>query len=193
MIGKMADGIVQRLIQEQLLEQGKNAFYVYAIQLVCERWLTVGTILLVSVILKNELQTILFLLCFLNLRKYTGGYHAKTFCQCYFGTIATYLVMPIFVSILNGIFALHIVLLLTAIVYIAVVATINHPNMALDKEEYEASRKRARVVLMLEGISIALCYAICVGERYIGFMSSAIILCALLMVIAKISMQEVSQ
>ena len=186
MIEKVVDRIVQRLIEEQLLEQGKRAFYVYALQLKCERCFTVGTILLISVILKNELQTILFLLCFLNLRKHTGGYHANTFWQCYLETIITYLLVPIFVSVIDRIFVLHMILLLVASVYIAVVATINHPNMAFDKEEYEASRKMARAVLALEGVSIVLCYAIGVGECYICFMSTAIILCALLMFLAKI-------
>lgn len=35
-IEKAVDRIVQRLIEEQLLEQGKRAFYVYALQLKCD-------------------------------------------------------------------------------------------------------------------------------------------------------------
>lgn len=74
---------------------------------------------------------------------------------------------------------------------IGYIGTVNHPNMAMSKTEVHVSQKVARQVLFVE-LTVIICGMYCrFPIVYICYMLIAIILCAVLMVIAKILKQEV--
>lgn len=91
MIEKMIVGIVNQMADENLIGTQEKENYIYAYTYFCEKLLTLGTICVLGVILDNVLNTLLFLIFFLALRKRTGGFHAETFLKCYIGTIAIYI------------------------------------------------------------------------------------------------------
>lgn len=69
--------------------------------------------------------------------------------------------------------------------------TINHPNMNMSKSELKESKKAARLVVLMEVMIIAVLAYMKVDILYTGYMSVAVILCAFLMCLAKITKQEV--
>ena len=75
-------------------------------------------------------------------------------------------------------------------VLIFLFGTVNHPNMALDSEELEDLKKMARYTLCLELLIIAGTYYFIDNRLYVAVMSISVILCALLLVLAKILKQE---
>ena len=82
-------------------------------------------------------------------------------------------------------------LLFGAIILICIMGTINHPNIDMNKGELQESKKAAKLVVLMEVMIIAVLVYLKANILYIGYMSSAIILCALLMCLAKIIKQEV--
>lgn len=69
--------------------------------------------------------------------------------------------------------------------------TINHPNIDISKSELQESKKAARLVVIMEVMIIVVLAYLKANILYIGYMSVAVILCALLMCLAKIIKQEV--
>lgn len=191
MVEKMVLEIVNQMEMEKIICKSNREYYEYALIGIVEHAITVGTMLMLGLLLEEILQTICFLAFFFLLRKRTGGFHTDRFWQCYFGTVITYIavmqVTPLFcvtTALMGG-------MLFFAIVLICIIGTINHPNMDMNQSELRESKKAARRVVLIEAIIIVLGYLL--GDiLYIGYMSMAIILCAFLMCLAKIIKQEVS-
>ncbi len=190
-IEKLVDIIIGQLEKEKLLNLEMKPQYIYALITMIERWLTVATIIFISFLCKKTIPTILFLVFFLLLRKRTGGYHAEAFWQCYLGTITTYVAIIFICPILIANRKFLYGLVIGAAILIWIIGTINHPNIAMDYLELQESKKASRYLLGLECMVLFYAIILNISGIYICYMSVAIILCALLLCIAKLIKQEV--
>jgi accessory gene regulator B len=191
MVERLSIAIVNQIKKENFLDKDMEEQYVYALITITEKWLTVATIIGISVFSKKVIPTILFLMFFLSLRKLTGGFHAKEFWQCYIGTIATYIVINITMSALVNHLSVIYVLVIISVIVIGIIGTINHPNMALDCYELQESKKAARYMLGLECMFFVAFTLLSISKVCTYYMSVAIILCALLLCLAQLIKQEV--
>lgn len=191
MVEKIILTLVDQMEVERIIRKADREYYEYALITMTERIITVGSILLIGLVTKLLLQTICFLIVFLSLRKRTGGYHANKFWQCYLATIITYMaVIPLAVVLSTNKSVLYAALTL-AVLGILVMGTVNHPNMGMNHEELKATKTAARLLILLEIMFIVIWSVMGVNELCVSYMSIAIILCALLMCIAKLIKQEV--
>lgn len=191
MIEKMASKLVNQMEMEKLISKSSCEYYEYAVIGMVERAITVGTMLLLGLLFRQFLPTICFMVFFFSLRGRTGGFHADKFWQCYLGTVIIYIVIMQIVPILCRNPAVMYGMLFLAILLICMMGTINHPNMDMTKGELQESKKVARLLVLMEVMILAALVYLKADILYIGYMSSAIILCAFLMCLAKIIKQEV--
>lgn len=192
MIENMVLKLVNQMEMEKIINKSSCEYYEYALIGMVEHVITVGTMVLLGLIFRQLLPTICFVVFFLSLRKRTGGFHANKFWQCYLGTVITYIVVMLVVPMLCMNRTIMYGMLLLAIILIFIMGTINHPNVDMNKSELKESKKSARLIVLMEVMLIAVLVYLKANILYIGYMSSAIILCALLMYLAKIIKQEVS-
>lgn len=192
MIVRLANYIADQFEEEKYISHELREHYVYALITMIERIFTLASIIGLGLILKEFAATIIFLLVFMSLRIHTGGYHAKESWQCYLESLLIY----ILVISLNPVIAEHMrvtyVCLAAAVIYIYKTGTINHPNMAMDYYELAESKKAARRMIVIQCGLIMVMSVVGINERYVAVMSMAVILCAALMLAAKIKKQEVS-
>ena len=80
---------------------------------------------------------------------------------------------------------------MVASIYISVVGTVNHPNMGMDDEELRGSKKSARLVLLIEIFIVMFMEWININLNIVSYFIWGIILCAVLLLVAKIQKQEV--
>lgn len=191
MVEKLVLWLVDQMEIERIISKADRENYEYALIIMTERAITVGTILLIGLFAQLLVQTICFLVVFLALRKRTSGYHANNFWQCYLATIITYVVIIHFEDVLSIYKTVLFIALALAVLGIFVIGTVNHPNMEMNQEELRAAKTAARLQILLEIMFIMIWSAFGVNEQCVRYMSIAIILCALLMCIAKLIKQEV--
>jgi len=191
MVEKMTIKLVRKLEDEKLINMEHREHYEYALITMAERYITIGTIVLLAVIYKQIIPTLCFTSFFFSLRKRTGGYHANKFWQCYLGTVLTYVMIIKMGMVLSKNLIFLYGLLFISVVLIAVIGTVNHPNMDMEREELRESKKAARLLTLLDIVIILLLIALGIDEIYITYISMAIILCATLLCLAKIIKQEV--
>lgn len=190
MIEKMAFVIVSQMGEAKLISQDMKEYYIYALITMIERWITVGTIIVIGLFCKQFIPTLFFLGFFLSIRGRTGGYHADTFLGCYFGTILTYLIILRVCPILEEYSVVMYGLVLISVIVILYFGTVNHPNMDMNAEELEESKSAARWLVLLESMIVTAISIFNIYKVYVSYMSIAIILCAVLVIIAKIKKQE---
>lgn len=193
MFEKIAANMAKHMAEENLIEKEQEEYYSYAIVTQSEQFLTIGTILLISLFIDELVSTLFFLMFFLSLRKRTGGYHFKSFKWCYIGTVATYIAIINLNHNLKNYSYILLFALLLSIGVIGLIGTVNHPNMHMNIEELTESKKAARTLVLLEGSSIFFLYLMDANFTCIGSMSIAVILCAILLCAAKIVKQEVKE
>lgn len=191
MVVRLANKITDQFEKENFINHELREHYVYALITMIERALTIASIVGLSLIVDEFVPSIIFLLAFFSLRRHTGGYHAKYFWLCYLESLITYIGVLFLSHVITGYMGIVYVCLIIALIYICIIGTINHPNMAMEYSELLESKKAARHMALLQ-FGLILTMAVMDGnKRYIGIMSMAVILCAALMLIAKIKKQEV--
>lgn len=193
MLEKMLCKVVNQMEAEQIIDYELREHYIYALVTMVERWITVGSILIISFISKNFIPTIFFLISFFSLRKRTGGYHAEKFWQCYIGTVVTYILVILICPILNDNRNVMYILVLLAAIIISIIGTVNHPNIAMNEMELKESKKTARLIIALECLLVYVFVKLNINGICVCYMSVAIILCAVLLCIAKLLRQEVTK
>lgn len=191
MVESVVNAIMNQMEKEEVLSVETKEHYEYALIIMIEKWITIVSILFISVLLGKSVPMFLFLGFFLTLRKRTGGFHANSFLQCYIGSLIISVATIFLCSVVEYNMGVLYAMLFCAIVMIVVVGTINHPDLALDEYELHESKRAARNMLCLESMILFAAITLDIRHIYICYMSMAIILCAILMCVAKILKQEV--
>lgn len=191
MVEKIAKELTFKMISSELIKAEKEDYYIYAIVSIFEKIIVFGTILVIGIANKIILPTIVFWVGFMGLRKRTNGFHAKKFYMCYIGTIIIYcMVIVIEPFLTNYKYLMYTVVILAASI-IVVIGVINHPNMDLTKEEFVDSKRASRWFVLLEICILGMLIMLKVEQIYISYYSMGIIICAILMCIAKVTKQEI--
>ena len=193
MIEKIADDLIGQMTEARLIDKDMEERYIYVFICWIEKFITVGSIIVISLAFHKLFPTIFFLVFFLELRKRTGGYHLDKFYKCYLATVVSYLVIVIISARLSEHPQWLFAILVIAITGIGLIGTVNHPNMHMTSEELMESKKSARTIVLLEGCIILGCVLLDAEMVYISYMAIAVILCAALLCIAKIFKQEVRE
>ena len=188
---ELVKATVNAMISHNIISSSMKRQYEYAIEMMIERFITLASMTLISICLGKTVHAIFFLIFFMLLRGHTGGYHAENFCACYIESMIVFVLLMIFGDRILSYQVLNYTALASSFVLIMIVGTVNHPNMNYSDAELRESRKAARYILMLEMFVILSLKAMGASEQCICFMSWGIVLCAISIVIAKITKQEV--
>lgn len=191
MIEEIVLKLVSQMESQKMIDNTDSEHYKYALVVFAEHTITVGTMLLIGLIFNQLISTICFLVFFLSLRKRTGGYHADKFWQCYLMTVIIYIaIIQAAIVLSENPIALY-AMLFFAVLVVGIIGTVNHPNMDMDKDELQESKKAARLCVFMEALVIVALIALKINGLYVSYMSLAVILCASLLCVAKIMKQEV--
>ena len=182
---------VNAMILHNIINPAMKQQYEYAIEIMIERFITIVSMLLISTCLGKTVHASFFLIFFMLLRGHTGGYHAKHFFVCYLESMIVFVLLMIFGDRILSYQVLNYTALASSFVLIMIVGTVNHPNMNYSDAELRESRKAARYILILEMFVILSLKVMGASEQCICFMSWGIVLCAISIVTAKITKQEV--
>lgn len=186
MIDELIVKIVDSMINTDIISKDDKEAYVYAYTITLEKILTLITIGIMGVVLNRLVNIIIFLCTFMFLRRRTGGFHLETFGQCFIGTNIICIIIEVCDFIWLKYMPVVMVFCMVSVIYILCVGTVNHPNLALDDSELRESKKRARIVVVLEVLlTIVLCI-VGVDRTITGYMAMGINICALLLVMSKI-------
>ncbi len=161
MLDQIIKNCLDQMQEKNLIMEDNREYYQYAMELLVEESLTVGTILVVIICMQEFVNGVIFLISFLALRRRTGGFHMKTFKACYVATIGTF------------------------------IGAMNHPNIDMDKIELLASKKCARMVCIIELLMIIVGMQIRNFEEISIMISLAIILCSVSMKLAQLVRQKI--
>jgi len=189
MVEKIANNFIGQMVENKIINKEMADMYIYTFICFVEKFITIGSIVIISLITNNLLPTLFFLIFFFELRKRTGGYHLDSFYKCYFATVAIYLAVMLVATRLVNYQQWLLGAVVIAAIYIVITGTAVHMN----SEELMESKKLARLIVLLEVSIILGCVLLGASMIYTSYMAIAVILCAALLCISKILKQEVRE
>ena len=114
-------------------------------QYILEKWLLeicgYSLIILAGFINKCIIETLIFMITFLSMRKRTGGYHTERACTCMALSFMITCSLPAglkYIQQMSDISKFIILLFISLIIYLF--APINHPNMNMSVEEIKGNK-----------------------------------------------------
>ncbi len=192
MVECFVEKIADKLIQYNYIETTQRDSYVYAMLMSFETWIVLSIIMLISVWFQEIIPTIFFLIFLFAIKKRSGGFHADSYKVCFLLTILIYVgfvcfLLPHMVDKME----ITYVMLGVSIFILEVIGAVNHPNIDWDTEEYVASKSASRMAVVIESLIIGMLVYLEASNEVIVFMAFAVILSAFLLLLAKITKQEV--
>lgn len=152
----IAEQMTQSLINAQIIENEGREIYRYGIQQGLTMILNLLTTLAIGLICGMWWQAFVFMLAYIPLRSYAGGYHAKTPFRCYLFSIALMVTTLLAIRIVHDTILICCFLMLLSCVCILLFAPVEDHNKPLDAMERRIYKKRTRWILCLEIIFAAI-------------------------------------
>ena len=188
MLNKCATYLTNKLNNNINFSNEEKDIYVYGFELLLSTLLSTISIFAISLAYKNIFFFLFFILFFYSLRLFCGGFHAKTYLQCFILTnlifVSTIVLSKVVMLInLKNIMPLLVFLGFCVIFYYAPIENGNHPY---SKTKYQKFRIISRILAMVYML-IFLCVYVFVDTDIIVINASwSYIWVSLMIVIAKL-------
>ncbi|MBE6844952.1 MAG: hypothetical protein E7508_04460 [Ruminococcus sp.] len=185
MFNKASIYIADILEQQNRFPSEEKEVYRYGIQQGLNLGLNILTTLIIGCLCGMLFPSILFLVCYMPLRSFCGGYHAKTHIRCYIYSV----IMITCILLISRYFTFNTlvyeILVLISFIVIMLLAPVEDKNKILDSDEKKFFRKKACIITVLE----VLLYHILLITHYVNgykILSVSIFSLSILMIIGQI-------
>ncbi|MBQ7974564.1 MAG: accessory gene regulator B family protein [Clostridia bacterium] len=138
---KLAGIITDRLLNQNVIDADKKEIHKTGIELILTDTINFSLILIIGIMIKAVSAACIYLLLFWTVRRFSGGYHAKSYGVCRTVTVGTYIAIVLISKFLavNQMLVSVVLNIVTAITMMAF-APIRHPNKELTITEIRANK-----------------------------------------------------
>lgn len=177
---KIVDRLVVRLIADGAIEEEDREIYEYGFTQGIAVILNILCTVLIGICMDMLPEVIIFMVTYIPLRTYSGGFHAKTKWRCF---VYSNLLVVLILGLARVLAGYTYFLLAAGIVgtgAVVFLAPVEDQNKPLEEKEVEVYGKKARRILMLDivfaGILRFLSFDRCVSTILVSLCSLGVIL-----------------
>ena len=149
MFEALAEKIVCRLSDRQIISKEDKELYKYGFNIGLTVLINLLSSVIVGAFFGMIFESIIFLIGYIPLRSYGGGYHARTSLRCYFISIFIMILILAFFSYVSLV-PLYIILLFIGVTVCIILSPVEDENKPLDDDEIRIYRKKSYIVLSIE-------------------------------------------
>ncbi len=149
---KIAMSLMNHIYKQGFIEKGELDTYVYGMDIFLSSLIEVASIIAISLIFNNFIETVLFFMAFIPLRIFAGGYHADTRLRCYLISLVVYSVFTLVLSLLHqSTYTIIVVIgIVISIITILLFAPVIHQNKKVNNYEIRNYRKFSIVICCVQ-------------------------------------------
>ncbi len=188
MFDKLSEKIVCKFCDNEIILKEDSDLYKYGINVGLMIVTNLSSIAIVGVLFDMLIESIMFLLVYIPLRSYSGGYHACTPWRCYIISIVMIAAVLKFFNHFPFSLSLYGILLLIGLIACIILAPVESKNKPLDEQERRIYKKMALIILSAEVcIWFILTFVLHIFEEIIPL---AIFTEAVMLVLGKIALNK---
>jgi len=152
MFGSIAEKITMHLEANNAFKSEDRAIYRYGIQQGLSIMLNLSTTLLLGIVTGMIWESIIFLAAYMLLRRYAGGFHAKTPARCYIYSSAMVLLALLGIKYMFDSILISVCMFILGSLVIFLFSPVEDKNKPLDATEQLVYQKRTKFYLIVEVI-----------------------------------------
>ena len=180
-----AQKITDRLCRQDIIEDADKELYAYGFDMLLTVSLNIISTIIIGLLFGMVFESIAFLVAYIPLRSYAGGYHARTPLRCYI--ISLLLIVLILLTlrlIRESVLALFVLSTIGTIICVTI-SPVEDVNKPLDEAEIKVYRKKAMIILAAE--IIILIISIFALMKLAAVISTSLALEGIMLVLGKIT------
>lgn len=144
----LSECIADFLLSQKVIKKHEKEIYVYGIQLVISSIVNLLICITISLLLGELINGLIFFVLFSSLRRFTGGFHCKTFIMC--NVVFSSIVALVLLSnkFLGKVFENYLILIVT-VIFTLICILLCSPVYNENKELTYIKKKRFRILSMI--------------------------------------------
>ena len=186
---KIAKRLTDWLIAKEAVAFDEKELYEYGIFHLLLNIIDTISILLLAVLFHEVMPTVFYIICFCTLRKYAGGYHAKTVFTCYLLTLTAALGMLVLLRQFDFIAPVQFAIWFISGMIILLFSPIQNVNKILDDIEKVIYQKRTIITWLIQTIGMVLLYRLDFSNCFEAILISHVYV-AISMIVGKMRLFE---
>lgn len=140
-------------------DSDENELYIFGVNQCLNMLLNILTALFIGILFGETLQILLFMLAYIPLRSYAGGWHSRTPLRCYIFSVIMLIAVSVGMKYLYIVEWVYYVVLAAAVSVVLILAPVEDRNKPLDEIEHRVYKKRAALIAAVE-LVIALMFKV---------------------------------
>lgn len=152
MFVRMADKLTGYMLQQDMISDDKKEFYRFGIQQGMVLAINLITFFVIGICFGMVWQTLAYLMAYIPVRVFAGGYHARTQERCYILSCALVSAVLGMIQISTGLILVYLIASATSCIIILILAPVGDRNKPLDPKERTVYGHRARIMVLTEFI-----------------------------------------
>ena len=186
---KFSSKLIEFFVSNDLIKNEDKEIYKYAVNIILSSLIHIATVMIIGLCFNLFIESLVFYFSFIAIRKFAGGYHAKTPVRCYLFSFASNIIILFLVKWLSSINTLFIFIFiifeLLCVVLILLISPLDTENNPLTGQEKKMYRMLTSIITILIFIISSLCFF--KGYRNIGSsMICGVVMSALVLLMRKI-------
>lgn len=160
MISKLSDYVTEKLLSSGIIGDEDKELYVYGLFMLISHLMFFIITCIFGLILKCPLESIIFYIAFMLIRRYAGGYHAATETRCDILTTLSILTCIVVIRLSKTYDIQTVLLIISALssVCIFVLCPLDTPEKPLSDKEFKYFRKISWLILLAIVLAIIVSY-----------------------------------
>lgn len=180
-----AQKITDRLCSQDIIEDADKELYAYGFNMLLTVSLNIISTIIIGLLFGMVFESIAFLVAYIPLRSYAGGYHARTPLRCYIISLLLIVLILLTLNLIGeSVLALFILSGIGTIICVTM-SPVEDVNKPLDEAEIKVYRKKAMIILAAE--IIILIISIFALMRLAAVISTSLALEGIMLVLGKIN------
>jgi len=166
MFKKFIDGLLGMLILRESIKEDEKELYAYGLELAVGIIINILTTIFIGMIFGMILESMIFLLIYIPIRSYAGGYHATSNLKCYFLSCLLIIFVLLVISYIPDKSYINIVIgvICVATPSILILAPIEDYNKPIDEEERQVFKHKIRLILSFYIVVAIICIGLKIKE-----------------------------
>lgn len=149
MLLRISEKITDILVVNKIITHENREIYRFGVKQGIMLLLNFFTLLIIGLIHGMIFEVLIFMLAYVPLRSYAGGFHAETHMKCYL--VSVIIINAVLLIIKNSLISISIYCLLAffSLIIIFILAPVEDKNKLLDNIETVIYRKKSRIILLV--------------------------------------------
>lgn len=135
MLEKVSKSITNSLRKKGIVLDEFADVYQYGFELLLSFLISTGLVIIAGIIVNRFIETLIFLIVFISLRSFTGGFHAMKYWICTASTFGVYSLVMFVSSYVSVNFYVFYILFLIGSIILYIKAPVENPNKELTKKQ----------------------------------------------------------